>query len=60
MWIFRKDGTAFNLTNADMLRWDGDTTGIKFSGNWWVISMDNVVDKIMDALRRGDNFVEVE
>lgn len=60
MWIFRKDDKAFNLTNANMLRWDGDTTGIMFGGSWWVISMNNVVGKIMEALCRGDNYVEVE
>jgi uncharacterized protein YlzI (FlbEa/FlbD family) len=60
MWIFRKDGKAFNLNRTNMLRWDGDTTGIMFGGNWWVISMNNVVDKIMEAYRRGDRYVEVE
>ena len=60
MWVIRKNGKIFNLANVNMLKWDGRATTIMIGQSWWILSENNVLSKICDALRRGDNYVEVD
>lgn len=60
MWVIRKDGRAINLDHAEMLRYNNDLTEVMIGKTWWIVSCNNVMDKIITALKRGDNFLEVE
>ena len=39
---------------------EDDGTWILINGNWWLLYGKNILSKIREALRRGDNYVEVE
>ena len=48
------------LDSTTIVRYDGDATTILIDGKRYIVHASNVMDKIKDALRRGDNFVEVD
>jgi hypothetical protein len=61
MWIFTKDFGSYNIDTFDKLTVN---TGGTFLTQWGkpscMISRSDVQEIIRDAIRRGDNFVEVE
>ena len=61
MWIFTKEYGSYNLDNYDKFWFDSDhTVLIQWGKPACIVSRSNVENIIRDAIRRGDNFVEVE
>lgn len=61
MWVFTKNYGSYNLDNFDkILVNDGCTQVIQWGKPACMISRSDVEGIIRDAIRRGDNFVEVE
>lgn len=60
MWIIRTDGTAFNMDRAEMLRSNNGITEVMISKTWWILSCDNVVDKILTAMNDNQTVMGVE
>lgn len=61
MWIFSKENGLFNLDNYDRVKSDGQFTyAYKEGGVSRPISKSNVVEAIRDAIRNGENYMEVE
>ena len=61
MWIFTKDYGSYNLDNFDKIMVnDGCTMVVQWGKPSCMISRSDVENIIRDAIRRGDNYVEVE
>ena len=61
MWIFTKDYGSYNLDNYDKIVADSSgTVLIQWGKPSCMISRSDVQETIREAIRRGDNFVEVE
>jgi hypothetical protein len=60
MWIIRKDGKAINLANAEMLRYNNDLTEVMIGKTWWIVSCKNVMADILEAMRKNQDYLEVE
>lgn len=61
MWIFTKKYGSYNLDNYDHVAVIlGNTCLIKEGKPSRPVSNDDVQEIIRDAIRRGDNYVEVE
>lgn len=60
MWIIRKDGAAFNLDRAEMLRTNDGITEVLINKTWWVVSSKDVTSYVMENLGNHKITVEVE
>lgn len=60
MWIIRTDGAAFNLDRAEMMRNNNGITEVMINKTWWIVSCDNVTDKILTAMADGQAVMGVE
>lgn len=61
MWVFTKDFGSYNLDNYDEIVVNtSGTTLIQWGKPSCPISRSDVQEIIRDAIRRGDNYVEVD
>lgn len=61
MWILTSEFGSYNLDNYDRLTVEaGGTYLVKDGGRLYAISRSDVQETICDAIRRGDNYVEVQ
>lgn len=48
------------VNSTTIIRWDGDATIVFMNDKKYIIHGKNIMPQIKEAIRRGDNFVEVE
>ena len=60
MWIITAKGNLFNTDRMSSIDYSFGATYATADGKREFISSNPVVDKILEALKNGDNFVEVE
>ena len=60
MWVIRTDGTAFNMDRAEMLRTNNGITEVMIGKTWWILSCDNIADKIFTAMSDNQFVMGVE
>jgi hypothetical protein len=60
MWIINSRGNLFNTDRLTCIDYSFGATYATADGKRELISSNPVVDKILEALKNGDNFVEVE
>lgn len=60
MWIRNKRGDLLNADYMETIAYHDGYTRAWYNGDYQILAEGDVRERIADALRRGDNYLEVE